>query len=92
LTGIFAVKVHGLGTAPRAGVASVGVRPTVKQDARPLLEVFLFDFDETIYGRRVTVEFVHKLRDEEKYETLDALTQQIRTDVAHARDYFARVA
>jgi riboflavin kinase/FMN adenylyltransferase len=92
LSGIFAVKVHGLGAAPRAGVASIGVRPTVKQDAKPLLEVFLFDFDETIYGRRVTVEFLHKLRDEEKYETLDALTQQIRTDVAHARDYFARVA
>ena len=91
LSGIFAVKVHGLGAAPRAGVASIGVRPTVKQDAKPLLEVFLFDFDESIYGRRVTVEFVHKLRDEEKYDTLDALTQQIRTDVAHARDYFARV-
>ena len=92
LSGIFAVKVHGIGAAPRAGVASIGVRPTVKQGAKPLLEVFLFDFDEPIYGRRVTVEFVHKLRDEEKYDTLDALTQQIRTDVAHARDYFARVA
>jgi riboflavin kinase/FMN adenylyltransferase len=92
LSGIFAVKVHGLGAAPRAGVASIGVRPTVKQDAKPLLEVFLFDFDESIYGRRVTVEFVHKLRDEAKYDTLDALTQQIRTDVANARDYFARVA
>ena len=92
LSGIFAVRVHGLGAAPRAGVASIGVRPTVKQDARPLLEVFLFDFDETIYGRRVTVEFVHKLRDEEKYDTLDALTRQIREDVVQARDYFARVA
>ena len=44
-----------------------------KADGKPLLEVFLFDFDETIYGRRVTVEFLHKLRDEEKYDTLDAL-------------------
>jgi riboflavin kinase/FMN adenylyltransferase len=92
LSGIFAVRVHGLGSAPRAGVASIGVRPTVMQNAKPLLEVFLFDFDETIYGRRVTVEFVHKLRDEEKYETLDALTRQISADVAQARDYFARVA
>ncbi len=92
LSGIFAVRVHGLGAAPRAGVASIGVRPTVKQEAKPLLEVFLFDFDETIYGRRVTVEFVHKLRDEEKYDTLDALTRQIRADVVQARDYFARVA
>jgi riboflavin kinase/FMN adenylyltransferase len=92
VTGIFAVRVHGLGASPRTGVASVGVRPTVNHDGRPLLEVFLFDFDETIYGRRVTVEFVHKLRDEEKYDTLDALTRQIRADVVEARDYFARVA
>ena len=68
------------------------MRPTVDSHGQPLLEVFLFDFDETIYGRRVTVEFVHKLRDEEKYDTLDALTRQIRADVVQARDYFARVA
>lgn len=92
VSGIYAVRVHGLGTAPRAGVASVGVRPTVKQDAAPLLEVFLLDFDQSIYGRRVTVEFLHKLRDEEKYDTLDALTRQIGVDVGRARDYFARVA
>jgi riboflavin kinase/FMN adenylyltransferase len=92
LSGIFAVRVHGLGAAPRTGVASLGVRPTVKQDARPLLEVYLLDFDETIYGRRVTVEFLHKLRDEEKYDSLDALTRQIRADVLDARDYFARMA
>ncbi len=92
LSGIFAVRVHGLGAAPRAGVANIGVRPTVKQDGKPLLEVFLFDFDEAIYGRRVIVEFLHKLRDEERYETLDALTRQIRADVENARDYFARVA
>ena len=92
LSGIFAVRVHGLGVTPCTGVASIGVRPTVAHDGMPLLEVFLFDFDESIYGRRVTVEFVHKLRDEEKYETLDALTRQIRADVVQARDYFARVA
>lgn len=89
LSGIFAVRIHGLGAMPRTGVASLGVRPTVKEDAKPLLEVFVFDFDETIYGRRVTVEFLHKLRDEEKYDDLAALTQQIRADVAQARDYFA---
>lgn len=90
LTGIFAVRVHGLGPSPRAGVASLGVRPTIEAGGRPLLEVFLFDFDESIYGRRVTVEFLHKLRDEEKYDNLAALTEQIRTDVAQARDYFAK--
>ena len=89
LAGVFAVRVHGLGGPPRAGVASVGVRPTVKTDDKPLLEVFIFDFDQPIYGRRITVEFLHKLRDEARYPDLDALTRQIRADVAQARDYFA---
>jgi riboflavin kinase/FMN adenylyltransferase len=89
LSGIFAVRVYGLGNSAHAGVASLGVRPTVKENAKPLLEVFIFDFDEAIYGRRVTVEFLHKLRDEEKYDDIQALTQQIRADVAHAREFFA---
>jgi riboflavin kinase / FMN adenylyltransferase len=89
LSGIFAVRVHGLGAAPRAGVASLGVRPTVKANAKPLLEVFIFDFNEPIYGRRVNVEFLHKLRDEERYPDLESLTRQIRADVAQAREYFA---
>jgi riboflavin kinase/FMN adenylyltransferase len=89
LTGVFAVRVHGLGNGAHAGVASLGVRPTVKENAKPLLEVFVFDFDQTIYGRRVTVEFLHKLRDEEKYDDIEALTVQIRADVAQAREYFA---
>jgi riboflavin kinase/FMN adenylyltransferase len=89
LAGIYAVRVHGLGDAPRTGVASVGVRPTVSESGVPLLEVFIFDFDDAIYGRRVAVEFVHKLRDEERYSDLDALTHQIRADVAQARDYFS---
>jgi riboflavin kinase/FMN adenylyltransferase len=90
LSGIFAVRVRGLGEAPRTGVASLGVRPTIKPDAQPLLEVFVFDFDQSIYGRCVRVEFLHKLRDEERYADLAALKQQIHTDVAQARDYFAR--
>src|SRR5207244_3071327 len=53
LSGIFAVRVRGLGDAPRLGVASLGVRPTVKAGARPLLEVFVFDFDAAIYGRQI---------------------------------------
>ena len=89
LSGIFAVRVYGLGNGAHSGVASLGVRPTIKENAKPLLEVFVFDFDETIYGRRVTVEFLHKLRDEEKYDDLATLTQQIRADVAQAREFFA---
>ena len=79
------MRVHGLGAAPRRGVASLGVRPTVNADAKPLLEVFMFDFDESIYGRRIAVEFLHKLRDEERFPDLDALTRQIRADVARPR-------
>ena len=89
LSGIFAVRVLGLDDGPRTGVASLGVRPTVKVGAKPLLEVFVFDFDATIYGRRVTVEFLHKLRDEERYPDLESLSQQIRDDVVMARDYFS---
>jgi riboflavin kinase/FMN adenylyltransferase len=65
------------------------VRPTVKVDAKPLLEVFLLDFSGSIYGRRITVEFLHKLRDEERFADLDALTQAMKRDVVEAREYFA---
>ena len=65
------------------------MRPTIRSDGKPLLEVFMLDFDATIYGKRITVEFLHKLRDEERFPDLDALTQQIGRDVSRARDYFA---
>jgi riboflavin kinase/FMN adenylyltransferase len=91
LSGIFAVRVHGLGP-PREGVASLGVRPTIAAHAVPLLEVYLLDFHESIYGRRVRVEFLRKLRDEERYPDLDSLTRQIRLDVANAREFFSAQA
>jgi riboflavin kinase/FMN adenylyltransferase len=89
LSGVFAVRVHGLVEAPRTGVASLGVRPTVQAGGKPLLEVFVFDFDEAVYGRRVTVEFLMKLRDEERYPDLPALVRQMRVDADQAREYFA---
>ena len=89
VTGIFAVRVHGLGGTPVTGVASVGVRPTVTDAGVPVVEVFLFDFDAPIYGRRIGVEFMHKLRDEERYPDLAALARQIERDVAQARDFFS---
>ncbi len=89
LSGIFAVRVHGLPGGPQRGVASVGVRPTIAAGGRPLLEVFVLEFDRTIYGRRITVEFLHKLRDEQRFPDLDTLARQIGDDVRSARDYFA---
>lgn len=88
LFGIYAVKLRGLGARDLPGVASLGVRPTMKQDARPLLEVHLFDFDQQIYGRHVRVLFLHKIRDEAKFPDLDTLKQQIAADEQAARDYF----
>jgi len=88
LSGIFVVAVEGLGPAPLPGVASLGVRPTVKERGRPTLEVHLFDFDERIYGRRITVQFLEKLREEQKFADLDTLAEQIRRDAGAAREYF----
>src|SRR5574340_1561423 len=91
LMGIFAVELSGLNGRSLPGVASLGRRPTVKgADAVPVLEVHLFDFDADIYGRRVRVEFLHKLRDEAKYPDLDSLVAQIRRDVDNARQFLAR--
>ncbi len=90
LTGIFAVEVHGAADTPLRGVASLGVRPTVKQHGAPVLEAYIFDFDREIYGRHVRVDFFEKLRDEEKYQDLATLTRQIGRDVENARAYFVR--
>jgi riboflavin kinase/FMN adenylyltransferase len=92
LTGIFAVEVHGAAEAPLRGVASLGVRPTIKQHGAPVLEAYIFDFDREIYGRHVRVDFFEKLRDEEKYQDLATLTRQIDRDAENARAYFARSA
>jgi riboflavin kinase/FMN adenylyltransferase len=82
--GIFAVRVHGIEGGALPGVASLGVRPTVN-GVEPLLETHLFDFDGDLYGRRIAVEFVHKLRDEEKFDDLDAMVRQIDRDALEAR-------
>lgn len=87
--GIYAVKVHGLGDMPHPGVASIGLRPTVDDTGRWLLEVHLFDFAQDVYGRLIRVELVHKLRDETKYESLQALSSAIRDDAAAARALLA---
>ena len=89
LSGIFTVLVHGLASSPLQGVASLGVRPTVSDAGRVLLEVHLLDFKADAYGKLVCVEFLKKLRDEEKFVDLDTLTSAIANDVRNAHAYFA---
>lgn len=84
LRGIYATRVHGVGDRPWPSVSSFGTRPTVG-GIEPLLEAHLFDFDGDLYGRRIEVEFVAKLRDEEKFDDLPALVAQMDRDAAQAR-------
>lgn len=88
LSGIYATWVHGIGDTPRASVSSLGTRPTVF-GKEPLLEAHVFDFDGDLYGRRIAVEFVAKLRDELKFDDLDTMVEQIHRDAAQARDVLA---
>jgi riboflavin kinase/FMN adenylyltransferase len=90
LGGIFIVQVHGLAEHPLPAVASLGVRPTVEDAGRVLLEVHIFDYNESIYGRNVRVEFLEKIRDEEKFIDLPTLTAAIDRDALQARAWFAR--
>ena len=84
LSGVYAVKLDGL-----PSVANLGVRPTIVGVPKLLLEVHVLDFSADLYGRHVQVEFLHKIRDEMKFDSLDALKTQITKDVAVARSFFA---
>ncbi|HHW4680291.1 MAG TPA: bifunctional riboflavin kinase/FAD synthetase, partial [Xylella taiwanensis] len=84
LTGIYATWVHGIFEQPWPSVSSFGTRPTVA-GVEPLLEVHLFDFQGDLYGRRIDVEFVAKLRDEETFPDLQTMTTQIHRDAQEAR-------
>jgi riboflavin kinase/FMN adenylyltransferase len=85
--GVYAVNVYGLTDGTVHGVANVGTRPTV-DGTRSLLEVHLFEFDRDIYGEHIYVEFMHKLRDEKRYDSFDLLKQQILKDAENAKLYF----
>lgn len=89
LSGIYAVSVEGLRERPVTGVASVGVRPTVTDSGRPTLEVHLFDWNRDCYGAHLRVHFLHKQRDEARYDSLEALTAQIARDATEARAWLA---
>lgn len=88
LAGVFAATVSGLDKRHLPGAASLGVRPTLGAGLRPVLEVHLFDFDQEIYGAHVTVHLLHKLRDEMKFDSFEALTAQIARDVQVTQAYF----
>jgi riboflavin kinase/FMN adenylyltransferase len=88
LSGVFAVTVSGVAGKPLPGAANIGVRPTVAEGFKPVLEVHLLDFDRDIYGMHVDVNFLHKLRAEAKFDSLDALKAQIGRDVADVRSFF----
>ncbi len=91
LSGVFVVQVHGLADQPLPGVASLGVRPTVDDSGQVLLETYIFDYVQQCYGKVIQVEFLKKLRDEEKYIDLPTLIDAIARDVDDARAYFKQV-
>jgi riboflavin kinase/FMN adenylyltransferase len=88
--GILAVRVYGIEAGPLDGVASLGTRPTVN-GIEPLLEVHLFDFSGDLYGRAIEVEFIAKLRDEVRFDSLGSLQAQMKIDAEQARDVLSRV-
>jgi riboflavin kinase / FMN adenylyltransferase len=88
--GVMAVRVFGIEPKALTAVASLGTRPTV-DGTDMLLEVHVFDFAGELYGREIEVEFVAKLRDEVKFNSLDALTEQMKVDAARARDLLSKV-
>lgn len=97
-SGIFVVRVHGIAAEPLAGVANLGIRPSIDPNdvngGRVLLETHCLDWpahlgDEGGYGKIIRVELLHKLHDELKYDGLDALMQGIHKDCADARAWLA---
>ena len=92
LSGIYAVEVHGLGAQPLRGAASLGVRPTISNIPKPCLEVHLLDFEREIYGAHLQIDFLHKLRDEEKYADVETLKRAIANDVINTRAFFVSAA
>jgi riboflavin kinase/FMN adenylyltransferase len=88
LSGVYVVEVL-LGDRCLPGVANVGVRPTVGDLIKPVLEVHILDFDEQLYGQRIQVEFKAKVRDEAKFASLELMVDEIHNDITVARKYFA---
>ena len=88
LNGIFVTRVHGLSEHPLPAVSCIGTRPTVDDSGRRLLETHIFDFNRDCYGELVAIEFLKKLRNNEKFDSIAALTDAIQRDAENARDFF----
>ncbi len=86
--GVFVVQVHGLEKHPLPAVASIGNRPTVEDAGRVLLETHIFDYNQQCYGKLVQIEFLQKIRGEQKFPDLISMTNAIDNDAAQARNYF----
>jgi len=89
LSGVYQVQVQVDGESGlRPGVANVGRRPTVGEQFRASLEVHLLDYAGDLYGKRLRVRFLEKLRDEQKFDSIELLTEQIHRDIARGRELF----
>ncbi|WP_317932988.1 bifunctional riboflavin kinase/FAD synthetase [Halioxenophilus sp. WMMB6] len=89
LSGVFAVRAK-LGDSDWLhGAANIGFRPTIKGGDKVILEVHLLDFNQMIYGQILKVEFCHKLREEQRFDSLEDLREQILADIEQARSYFS---
>jgi riboflavin kinase/FMN adenylyltransferase len=88
LSGIFVVEAHSSVMGVLQGVASLGVRPTLKHEALPVLEVHLFEFKQDIYGQTLRIDFLQKRREELKFPDVATLTRQIARDVENAKKWF----
>ncbi|MEC8493176.1 MAG: riboflavin kinase, partial [Pseudomonadota bacterium] len=87
LEGVYCVTVEGIAGAVRHGIANIGVRPTV-DGKEPILEVHIFDYTGNLYGDLIKVTFKRKLREEQAFDSIDALKTQINQDIEQARHYF----
>ena len=87
--GVYITRVYLPDGTSLAGVTNVGTRPTVSEGTAVSVETFLLDFDGDLYGKRIRVEFCQRLRDEQKFDSLEALKAQIRENIRQTRDYFA---
>ncbi|MBP6682383.1 MAG: bifunctional riboflavin kinase/FAD synthetase [Halioglobus sp.] len=90
LAGVYVVEVSGAGLAGAAGVANVGVRPTVEDSIRANLEVHLLDREVALYGQHIEVTFRHRLRAEQKFGSVDELRENIARDIGNARAWLGR--